>query len=138
MCSPPPHVNPPAPTFIDDSASEKVTQKQPAGHNPIVSGTPLLRNTVFPSPPPALSSREANRSSDPISPGGHSRSTGADESRCVTPHTGSGVTLENAPSDAGYDDSEFQALQNNLEDSGMLLLSMPPICNLYRWRFHSE
>lgn len=128
-------MNPPAPTFIDDSASDEVTEEQPAGQNPTASDTPSLHNTVSPSPPPTLSSREANRSRDPISAGGYSESTGVDESRSVTPHTDSGVTLQDAPSDTCYDDFEFQGLQNNLEDSGMLLISMPPICNLYRWRF---
>ena len=133
-------MNPPAQPSIDASAPNDVTQEQPAGKNPIISGPPSPRSTVPPSPLPTtpISSQKPNHSSDPVSPEGHSGNSGVDENQDSSPRTVSGKISQDMQSDTDYDGSSSETLQNNPGGSGMLLVSIPPTCVLHGWRFGSE
>ena len=140
VCRDPPPVNPSAQLSIDASAPNEVTQEQPAGKNPILSGPPSPRCTVPLSPllTTPIASQKPNYSSDPVSPEGHSGNSGVDENQDSSPRTVSEEISQDMQSDTYYDGSSSETLQNNPGGSGMLLVSIPPTRVLHGWRFGSE
>jgi len=130
-------VDNPAQLSIDTPALNKVPQEQLAEKAPLVP--PSLRNVVSPSPStPQTSSRLANRSSEPVSPGSDGGSAGADDGRSERPDATSSVMLQDTPPDADRDRPEPNMLENGLGGSGTSLVSIPPTRILHWWRLGPE
>jgi len=111
-------VDPPAQKFVDDSASDEVTQEQPIGQSQIALNLPSLRNTVSPSPPPTpqTPSQKVDYRSDLVPPDHHGGSAETEESRNERPDVSSKETLQHPPPDAGDNRSESDSVSPENRD----------------------
>jgi len=108
----------PAQKFVDASASDEVTQEQPAGQSPTVSDPPSLHNAVSPSPPsaPQTPSQMVDDRSDPVFQKNHGERAGVDESQSTRLHTGSKETLQHPQPDADDSHSESDTVSPENRD----------------------